>query len=201
MPILCAGENHQTDLTASRPEQIDEAFSPGPPYRLVQPRRRVERIPGRRPDYSTLRSHHLRSNWRSPFTYLTTCSREDENLPIIRGVVNWLQLRYNIVVSIVRSDSKMNCNKTKEWFNRRGMSFERCAPDTKRHRTGRRGNNGESQSHETLVGSPTLCSERLYPQQHTSTTEHLDIHWDGRARTRSFTTMYDISRGDGPAEA
>jgi hypothetical protein len=63
-------------------------------------------------------------------TYFTTCSREDENLPIIQDAVNWLQLRYSLTVSVVRSDSELNRKKTKEWFNRRGITFERCAPDT-----------------------------------------------------------------------
>lgn len=62
--------------------------------------------------------------------YFTTSSREDENLPILKDVVNWLKLRYNLPISVVRSDSEMNRNKTKAWLNDRGIAFERCAPDT-----------------------------------------------------------------------
>jgi hypothetical protein len=62
--------------------------------------------------------------------YFTTCPREDENLPIIKEAINWLQLRYKLAVFVVRSDNEMNRNKTKAWFNRRGIAFERCAPDT-----------------------------------------------------------------------
>jgi len=62
--------------------------------------------------------------------YFTTSSREDENLPIIMDAVNWLKLRYNLSVLVVRSDNEMNRNKTKAWLNNRGITFERCAPDT-----------------------------------------------------------------------
>jgi hypothetical protein len=62
--------------------------------------------------------------------YYTTCAKEAENLPIIQDAINWLHLRYILAVSMVRSDSEMSRNKTKEWLNRRGIGFERCAPHT-----------------------------------------------------------------------
>lgn len=62
--------------------------------------------------------------------YFTTCSKEDENLPIIRDAINWLHLRYNLAVKIVRSDGEMNRKQTKTWLNSRGIEFEKCAPDT-----------------------------------------------------------------------
>ena len=62
--------------------------------------------------------------------YFTNSSREDENLPILKDTVNWLKLRYNLPISVVRSDSELNRNKTKAWLNNRGIEFERCAPDT-----------------------------------------------------------------------
>jgi hypothetical protein len=62
--------------------------------------------------------------------YFTTCSKGDENLSIIKDAVNWLQLRYNLPVMVVRLDHEMSRNKTKQWLNSRGTSFERCAPDT-----------------------------------------------------------------------
>jgi hypothetical protein len=62
--------------------------------------------------------------------YFTTCAKENENLPIIRDAVNWLHLRYNIAVKIIRSDGEMNRNKTKAWLSSRGIEFEKCAPDT-----------------------------------------------------------------------
>src|SRR6266436_2469008 len=62
--------------------------------------------------------------------YFTTCAKENENLPIIRDAVNWLHLRYNLAVKIVRSDGEMNRNKTKAWLTSRGIEFEKCAPDT-----------------------------------------------------------------------
>jgi hypothetical protein len=31
---------------------------------------------------------------------------------------------------VVRSDNEMNRLKTKEWFAKKGIDFERCAPDT-----------------------------------------------------------------------
>jgi hypothetical protein len=86
--------------------------------------------------------------------YFTTCPRENENLPIIKEAINWLQLRYKLAVFVVRSDNEMNRNKTKAWFNRRGIAFERCAPDTHdQNGTAERiggSNNGESQSYEAL---------------------------------------------------
>ena len=45
--------------------------------------------------------------------YFTTCSKENENLPIIRDAINWLHLQYNIAVKKIRSDGKMNRNRTK----------------------------------------------------------------------------------------
>ena len=62
--------------------------------------------------------------------YFTTCSKENENLPIIQDAINWLLLRYNISVKKVRSDGKMNRNWTKAWLTSRGIKFEKCAPDT-----------------------------------------------------------------------
>ena len=62
--------------------------------------------------------------------YFTTSAREDENLPIIKDAINWLHLRYSLKVSVVRSDDEMARNRTKAWLINRGISFERCAPDT-----------------------------------------------------------------------
>jgi hypothetical protein len=39
--------------------------------------------------------------------YFTTSAREDENLPIIKDAINWLHLRYNLKVSVVKSDDEM----------------------------------------------------------------------------------------------
>jgi len=47
-------------------------------------------------------------------SYFTACSKEDENLPIVRGAVNWLHLRYNLAVFLVRSDGEMDRENTKE---------------------------------------------------------------------------------------
>jgi hypothetical protein len=63
-------------------------------------------------------------------SYFTTCSKEDENIPIVRDAVNWLHLRHNLAVSLVRSDGEMDREKTKEWLRKRGIDFEKCAPDT-----------------------------------------------------------------------
>src|SRR6266516_2093696 len=62
--------------------------------------------------------------------YFTTCAREHENLPIIRDAINWLHLRYNLAVKVVRSDGEMNRMQTKAWLKSRGIDFEKCAPDT-----------------------------------------------------------------------
>ncbi len=61
--------------------------------------------------------------------YFIICPKEDENLPIVKDVVNWLQLRYDIKVRVVRSDSEMDCIKTKRWLNYKDINFERYAPD------------------------------------------------------------------------
>ncbi len=63
------------------------------------------------------------------FEYFTICSKEDENLPIIKDVVNWLQLRYNIKIYIVCSDGEIDYIKTKKWLNSKGINFERCTPN------------------------------------------------------------------------
>ncbi len=61
--------------------------------------------------------------------YFTIYPKKDENLPIVKDVVNWFQFRYDIKVCIVCSDSEMDCIKTKRWLNRKGIDFERCALD------------------------------------------------------------------------
>ncbi len=45
--------------------------------------------------------------------YFITYPKEDENLPIVKKVVNWLQFRYDIKVRMVHSDGEINCIKTK----------------------------------------------------------------------------------------
>ena len=67
---------------------------------------------------------------RMTLAYFTTCTKENENLPIIQDAINWLHLRYNLAVKIVRSDGEMNRNRTKAWLTSRGIDFEKCAPDT-----------------------------------------------------------------------
>ncbi len=62
--------------------------------------------------------------------YFTTCARENKNLPIIKNAINWLQLRYNLAVKLVRVDGEMNRNRTKKWLRGRGIEFEKCAPNT-----------------------------------------------------------------------
>ena len=47
-------------------------------------------------------------------SYFTTCSKEHENLSIVRDAVNWLHLRYNLAVFLVRSDGEMDRENTKE---------------------------------------------------------------------------------------
>ncbi len=64
------------------------------------------------------------------FGYFTICPKEDENLPIVKDVINWFQLRYNIKVCMVRSDNEMNCIKTKKWLNYKDIDFERYVPNT-----------------------------------------------------------------------
>ena len=63
------------------------------------------------------------------FAYFTTCARENENLSIVRDAVNWLHLRYNLAVKIIRLDGEMDHKKTKSWSRSRGIEFEKCAPD------------------------------------------------------------------------
>ncbi len=58
------------------------------------------------------------------FGYFTICPKKDENLPIVKDVVNWLQLRYDIKVH-----GEMDCIKTKRWLNGKGIDFERCVSD------------------------------------------------------------------------
>jgi hypothetical protein len=62
--------------------------------------------------------------------YFTTCSKENENLPIICDAINWLHMRYDLTVKIVHSDGEINRNKTKAWLASRGIEFEKCVPDT-----------------------------------------------------------------------
>jgi hypothetical protein len=61
--------------------------------------------------------------------YFTTCAKDNENLPIIRDAINWLHLRYNIVVKKIWSDGKMNQNWTKAWLSSRGIEFKKFTLD------------------------------------------------------------------------
>ncbi len=63
------------------------------------------------------------------FGYFTICPKEDENLPIVKDVVNWLQFRYNIKVRVVCLDGEMDYIKTKRWLNCKDIDFERYVPD------------------------------------------------------------------------
>jgi hypothetical protein len=54
-------------------------------------------------------------------TYFMTCAKEDENLPILKYAANYLHLRYNLQVKVVRSDNEMNRNQTKKWFAKKGL--------------------------------------------------------------------------------
>jgi len=63
------------------------------------------------------------------FGYFIICPKENENLPIVKDVVNWLQFRYNIKVRIICSDGEIDCIKTKRWLNRKDIDFERCVSD------------------------------------------------------------------------
>ena len=45
-------------------------------------------------------------------------------------MVNWLQLRYDIKVRVVRLDSEMDRIKTKRWLNGKDIDFERCILNT-----------------------------------------------------------------------
>jgi len=63
------------------------------------------------------------------FGYFTIYPKKDENLPIVKDVVNWFQFRYNIKVRIVCSDNEMDCIKIKRWLNSKDIDFERCALD------------------------------------------------------------------------
>jgi len=62
--------------------------------------------------------------------YFITYPKEDENLPIVKKVVNWLQFRYDIKVRMVHSDGEINCIKTKRWLNCKDIDFERYILNT-----------------------------------------------------------------------
>ncbi len=63
------------------------------------------------------------------FGYFTICSKEDENLPIVKDMMNWFQLQYNIKVRIVCSDGEIDYIKTKSQLNGKDIDFERYALD------------------------------------------------------------------------
>ncbi len=64
------------------------------------------------------------------FGYFIICPKKDKNFPIVKDVMNWFQLRYNIKVRIIRSDSEIDYIKTKKWLNNKDIDLERCTPDT-----------------------------------------------------------------------
>jgi hypothetical protein len=62
--------------------------------------------------------------------YFTTCPKEEENLPILKDAVHWLQLRHQVRVKVIRSDNELNRRKTRRWFTSQGISYEKSSPDT-----------------------------------------------------------------------
>jgi hypothetical protein len=90
--------------------------------------------------------------------YFTTSAREDEDLPIIKDAINWLQLRYDLKASVVRSDDEMARNRTKAWLIDRGISFERCGyTRTKRYvRTPGETHHGKGTGNEALSAFDVL---------------------------------------------
>ena len=54
-------------------------------------------------------------------TYFTQSAKEDENFPIMHDFVTWLLLQYNLEFKVIRSNNKMNCIKTKKWYNSVGI--------------------------------------------------------------------------------
>ena len=63
-------------------------------------------------------------------TYFTQSSKESENLPLITDFVNFIALRYNLGVKVIRSDNELNRIKMRAWCNSVGITLELCAPDT-----------------------------------------------------------------------
>ena len=62
-------------------------------------------------------------------TYFTQSTKKDKNLSLLKDFVTWLALRYNLKVTIIRLDNKMNQIKTKDWRNNMDIFFEPCASD------------------------------------------------------------------------
>ncbi len=61
--------------------------------------------------------------------YFTIYPKKDENLPIVKNIMNWLQLQHDIKVRVVCSNGKIDYIKTKRWLNCKDIDFERYAPN------------------------------------------------------------------------
>jgi hypothetical protein len=119
--------------------------------------------------------------------YFTNSSREDENLPILEDTVNWLKLKYNLPISVVRFDSELNRNKTKAWLINQGLNLNAV----RQIRTTKTAPQKVAKARAMRLSGrlPTLFGGKSYQQQYIYTTGPLGIHWDGKAHTRFFTII------------
>ena len=62
--------------------------------------------------------------------FMATHGDEKENLRILKDFVNFISLRYNLKVKVVRSDGELARTQTRKWLRKEGITFEPSAPRT-----------------------------------------------------------------------
>lgn len=62
--------------------------------------------------------------------FMRTHADEDESLKVLKDFIPWMCAKYNLDVSVIRSDNELNRKKTREWLRSQGISLEISAPRT-----------------------------------------------------------------------
>ncbi|KAI1840359.1 hypothetical protein JX266_013452 [Neoarthrinium moseri] len=56
-------------------------------------------------------------------------SKEDENLPLVKDIVEWITNHENRKVRYLRTDNEMNRTQTRQWCREKGIKLELSTPD------------------------------------------------------------------------
>jgi len=62
--------------------------------------------------------------------FMKTHGLEKENLRVLKDFIPYIQKKYNLKVSTIRSDNELNRKKTRDWLRSQGISLELSAPNT-----------------------------------------------------------------------
>lgn len=64
------------------------------------------------------------------FPYFMTTHEEKEALKVLKDFIPWVNKKYKLDVSVIRSDNELRTKKILNWLRTQGISFEPSAPNT-----------------------------------------------------------------------